>query len=60
MLNSIFITGENELKATEVTAQSIPNPQGKAKGVDSKHQQWQADVKAKAKPTSIDPYDPDL
>ena len=38
---------ENELQATEVIAQSIPMPQGKAKGVDPKHQ-------------IIDPYDPFL
>ena len=48
---------ENELQATEVIAQSIPMPQGKAKGVDPKHQKWVADIEAKYKGSSIDPYD---
>ena len=60
MLNSIFITGENEPQVTEVIAQSIPMPQGKAKGVDPKHQKWRADIEAKYKGSSIDPYDPFL
>ena len=60
MINSIFITGKNQPTATEVIAQSIPMPQGKAKGLDVKHQQWQADIVAKHEGSSIDPYDPDL
>ena len=60
MLKSIFMIEENELQATEVIAQSIPMPQGKAKGVDPKHQKWVADIEAKYKGSSIDPYDPFL